>query len=361
LQPRVNELAELNRTIRDFENANGAGSAVAAGLTGRRDKLEDQIRAARNGTVPIDDPDGLRPANDYFVRQNAELVARTQSTARQREATDTRIRETGVQAQTFLQEYPAANQLLANMAHLRQLVETNRGSTALATLIGYSTQIPWIGEFMKTEAGQRLQMAADAGNKEGVQLGFRTLANSANAQGAPASGLRAALLTVATPEMNPGAAYMNITERKAEHAEEMAYYRDWIAAGQPDPLTFRPGWMLSNPRSTFMQYAVDSTPYFAGMTEVERRDLPFMRSDDPLRPRTPPPLTGPTGAPNPSTGATGPRVTPTGATGPRSNPIEREAIRVWGATESTPYDPAKYEYRIVNGIIERRLRTGTQP
>jgi hypothetical protein len=337
LQPRVNELAELNRTIRDFENANGAGSAVAAGLTNRRERLEDQIRAARNGTTPIDDPDGLRPANDYFVRQNAELVARTQSTARQREATDTRIKVTGEQAQAFLQEYPAAEQLLSNMAHLRQLVETNRGSTAVANLFGYATQIPWIGEFMKTEAGRRLQMAADAGNKEGVQLGFRTLAESANAQGAPASGLRAALLTVATPEMNPGAAYMNVTERKAEHYRDMKYYRDWIAAGQPDPLTYRAGWLTANPTSGFLQQAVNSTPYFAGMTEVERRDLPMMREDDPLRPR---PAgqgpTGPTGAPNPSTGATGPRVTPTGATGPRSNPIRvntlEEALRLPSGT-----------------------------
>jgi len=286
----------------------------------------------RYGREPIVLPNGDRI--NYFVRQQAEAASSAQDIQRRQEATNEAVKKTREEAQSYLsQTYPEAHELLSNMANLRQYVETNRGSQLLATLAGYGSQIPWVGEWIQQQGGA-LQAAVDAGNKEAVQQAFRTLAESA-ATRAPATGLREALMTVANTEVSPGAAYMMITNTMGRNEQQRAFYEAWLEAGQPDPLLFSQRWQRENPLHNFVQRAVDQTPYFAGMNDEQRRIMPVKRSDDPLREEQRP-------------------ASQPGASG---NQIQEQATRAFGA-----YEPDKYEYGVnpQTGRFARRPIAGGQ-
>ena len=175
-------------------------------------------------------------------------------------------------------EYPVARSLIDQLTQIYEKVQTNRGSEALAQLVGLGSQVPWLGSIIQ-EQGGALQAAVDAGNKTAIEQAFSRVAES-GARGAPAAALREALLTVAEPSRSPDARYIVITNELAKLEREHKQYRDWLDAGMPDPATFNARWTTrpENDLSVFQRQAVSQTPRFAGMTEGAR---PLIRGGEP--------------------------------------------------------------------------------
>ncbi len=175
-------------------------------------------------------------------------------------------------------EYPVARGLIDQLTQIYQNVQTNRGSEALAQLVGLGSQLPWLGPVIQERFGD-LQAAVDAGNKTAIEQAFSKIAES-GAQRAPGTALREALLTVAQPNMSPDARYIVITNTLANLERENKQYRDWLDAGMPEPAAFNARWTASgdNDLSVFQRQAVSRTPRFAGMTEGAR---PLIRGGEP--------------------------------------------------------------------------------
>jgi hypothetical protein len=175
-------------------------------------------------------------------------------------------------------EYPVARGLIDQLTQIYQNVQTNRGSEALAQLVGLGSQLPWLGPVIQERFGD-LQAAVDAGNKTAIEQAFSKIAES-GAQRAPGTALREALLTVAQPGMSPDARYIVITNTLANLERENKQYRDWLDAGMPEPAAFNARWTASgdNDLSVFQRQAVSRTPRFAGMTEGAR---PLIRGGEP--------------------------------------------------------------------------------
>jgi hypothetical protein len=92
---------------------------------------------------------------------------------------------------------------------------------------------------------------------------------------APNAALGAAMKTVADPKVAPGTKYSLITQEMAKAARKKQKYEDWYEAGQPNVGKFSKDWEKDSTHSAkiFLQQAVDDNPYFAGMTDSEKKQL----------------------------------------------------------------------------------------
>ena len=160
-------------------------------------------------------------------------------------------------------------------------MDMNRLSEVKADLAGLMRDLPWIGSAVKATTGldwSGLQTANDAAMKSAVEAAFNAIREN-QAQKAPATALKEAMMTVANPTMAPGAKYSLLTKELAKDDYKRKMYEDWIEAGQPDHAKFMVQWKRNNKLEDFEKRSVLDTPYFAGMTDAEKKMMKYSRED----------------------------------------------------------------------------------
>ena len=165
------------------------------------------------------------------------------------------------------------------LVHIYQNIDTNRGSSAIADLIGMARQSQWIKDALGEETLENLaakQSGSDNAMKEALTSAFKQL-QSAQAQRAPASALKAAIETVANPNLAPGARQSLLTGQLAAEFRKNDLYKDWLDAAQknggipPDFGPFSEKWKQDKSHSmdAYYQKSKETVGKFAGATKSE--------------------------------------------------------------------------------------------
>lgn len=240
-----------------------AAIAEQSGQQAEATRLRDRATSIEQGVVI---PFTMEGQPFYGFREKAELHKQANE----------RIAKEGEAAARFREEYEPTRNIIASMSDIWQNVNLGRFSSVSSTISAIARQLGIQGGELN-----KIETAAASNDKQAIQQAFRTM--SEYAQRAPAAGLREALMTVANSEQPPGAAYNILTRSMGQLDRQRDQYVAWVNAGQPDPLKFGMEWDTKVPLAPYVQKAVNATPYFQGMTEGDRRSLPVMREDDPLR------------------------------------------------------------------------------
>lgn len=167
---------------------------------------------------------------------------------------------------SYLKSYESQKALTQNLINVYQKVELNRLSEAKADLIGIAKDIPGIRNFV--DDYMRAQQAGnDLAMKEAVTSAFKAIAEN-QANKAPATALREALMTVASPNMAAGAKYSLLTGQLARAEQEKDLYEAWIKSGKKgDHDAFVQKFREEHPYEKYEQDVVNGTKYFAGMSK----------------------------------------------------------------------------------------------
>lgn len=184
-------------------------------------------------------------------------------------------------ATKYLEDYDSQRALVNNLVNIYSKMDMNRLSEVKADLAGLMRDLPWIGSAVKATTGldwSGLQTANDAAMKSAVEAAFNAIREN-QAQKAPATALKEAMMTVANPTMAPGAKYSLLTKELAKDDYKRKMYEDWIEAGQPDHAKFMVQWKRNNKLEDFEKRSVLDTPYFAGMTDAEKKMMKYSRED----------------------------------------------------------------------------------
>ncbi len=269
------QIAQLTNNIKDAQGNN----LPVADFEKQRKELSDQLHGVTKGdTVPVD-KSGV-PVT-YYIDQ---ARGRGTDTAFAGKMSEARASHYGDATKYLGESYAQNEALISSLANIYQKIETNRGSQSVADMIGLARSVPWISEAIGPQMKDLLsaqQSGNDAAAKVAIAQAFKEIAAN-GATRAPGVALREALLTVANPEMAPGAKYNVLANSRAMNERERQRYEDWFEAGKPDPGEFSVKWSKDKDHSleAFKQRAVDSMEYFKGMTPKEKALLMNQRSDD---------------------------------------------------------------------------------
>jgi hypothetical protein len=245
----------------NYEQQRAAGNVQAANA------IQQQIQAINSGHQVVLDNNGQQ-FQGYAQHQRAIDAANATY-----EAKIAQRNQDVVGAQKFVgDEYPATMNALKTMATNSALHNMNRGTESWADLAGQLRSIPGVGDAFNGLAG--LQGASDEQKKLAVTQALQ----QSGLSGAPATALREALLTVASPGIDPSAKYAILTRSMASLQRQYDYSKDLLANHNNvvDTATYQNDWN-SEPRHSFDNYvshARKQTPYAAGMTPQQMNEQP---------------------------------------------------------------------------------------
>jgi len=262
---------------------------------GRAKNYRDLASKIENGEQQVQFKDGSfgfipEVLSNIQQKKSAEKFAEDQA------ATQTEFNK---KATDFISAYDKDKLQLDLLSNIYSKVETNRASEARADLAG------WMREFgVDKLAGldvSGIQSANDSAIKAATSEAF-TVMREQGASKAPATGLREALLTVASPTLSPGSKYQLVTNSLAEANRDKAMYEDWIMAGKPDKDKFTVQWKKdpTHQMSVYQQQAVDQTPLFKGIDKksdefnllMKKPTSSIYEQPQPAAPQTPRSLLG---------------------------------------------------------------------
>lgn len=193
---------------------------------------------------------------------------------------------------SYLKSYETQRALTQNLINVYQKVELNRLSEAKADMIGIMKEIPgirnFVDDYMKAQ-----QAGNDLAMKEAVTSAFKAISEN-QANKAPATALREALMTVAHPNMAAGAKYALLTGQLARAEQEKDLYEAWVKSGKKgDHDAFVQKFREEHPYERYEQDVVNGTKYFAGMS---KGDIEILKNK---RPTETAPSSPPTGSVTP--------------------------------------------------------------
>jgi hypothetical protein len=185
--------------------------------------------------------------------------------------------------------YTTANQNLSEfdenymhvqqLAHIFQNAELGRGSSALADLIGLARRSDFITNLIGPEQMEKLtaaQSAGDEGKKLATASAFQKI-RDANSQRAPASALKAAIDTVANPDMAPNARQSLLTAQLTTDFRQRDLYAAWVSTAEKtgvpsDYGQFAKNWKNDPAHSmdNYYQNAKKAVGEFKGITPSEK-------------------------------------------------------------------------------------------
>jgi hypothetical protein len=188
----------------------------------------------------------------------------------------------------YIQNVAGSRQILDDMTNLYGKVDTNRLADFQADLIGAVRSLPTLDNYLKDNGldvdSQDFQGKTDVGQKDTIQSAFKSLGEQASAK-APGAELAGLMKAAADPTRAPLAKYSVVVKAKAMMDQTEERNRAWIQASSRNPslpyATFLESW-TSDPKhsdNAYLQKAIDTTPYFLGMTDESLKALPFQRSD----------------------------------------------------------------------------------
>jgi len=191
------------------------------------------------------------------------------------------------EANGYLKSYESQRALTQNLINVYQKVELNRLSEAKADMIGIMKEIPGVRNFV--DDYMRAQQAGnDLAMKEAVTSAFKAIQEN-QANKAPATALREALMTVAHPNMAAGAKYALLTGQLARAEQEKDMYEAWIKSGKKgDHDAFMQKFREEHPYENYEKEVVNGTKYFAGMS---KGDIEILKNKRPTE-------TAPTASPS---------------------------------------------------------------
>lgn len=186
-------------------------------------------------------------------------------------------------AADFIQEYPGVRQTMDGLINAYTKVDMNRLAEVQADMIGFVKSIPALDQALKQYAGLDVddvgfQGLADAAQKEAVTQAFRQLGKATtNMQ------LQESLATVAEPSRAPAAKYSVVTKQIARLNQMNDMYQDFINRENKKENwpQFQVQWN-KNPENSIGKYeqdAVNSVPYFAGMSLKDIEKLAYKNSN----------------------------------------------------------------------------------
>jgi len=183
------------------------------------------------------------------------------------------------EAATHLKSYESQKALTQNLINVYQKVELNRLSEAKADMIGIMKEIPgirnFVDDYMKAQ-----QAGNDLAMKEAVTLAFKAISEN-QANKAPATALREALLTVSQPNMAAGAKYALLTGQLARAEYDKDMFEAWIKSGKKgDHDVFMQKFREEHPYENYEKEVVNGTKYFAGMSKGDIEVLRNKRSTE---------------------------------------------------------------------------------
>jgi hypothetical protein len=183
------------------------------------------------------------------------------------------------EANNYLKSYDSQRALTQNLINVYQKVELNRLSEAKADMIGIMKEIPgvrnFVDDYMKAQ-----QAGNDLAMKEAVTSAFKAISEN-QANKAPATALKEALLTVSQPNMAAGAKYALLTGQLAKAEQEKELYEAWIKSGKKgDHDAFVQKFRDEHPYENYEKDIVNGTKYFAGMSPGDIEVLRNKRSSE---------------------------------------------------------------------------------
>ena len=204
--------------------------------------------------------------------QSRDLEAKKTEATKKAEGVAQTQTEYNKKAQDYIENWSGDLLKLQTISKINQLVELNRLSDIKANFGGFLRDlgVDHIGSFDLSN----IESANDTTLKNALSQAMGEIGEGKLGR-APSTGLGIAMKTVADPKVSPGSKYSLVTQTLAEELRKRDKYMDWYKAGQPNTNTFLPDWE-SDPKhdmSIYLQKAVDQNPYFAGMTESEKKQL----------------------------------------------------------------------------------------
>jgi hypothetical protein len=242
---------------------------IQAGLTQQADQVGQQIDAINSGKRPVYDLNGnpfLGYQQQQYQRDQAAKAVETQA-AMKNQAVNA--------AQSFVgNEYQPIRQLLTSMAQNLASHNLNRGSVAIANMIGEMRSIPGLRDL--ADRFGDYQGAVDENQKQAALLAMKQAGSLA---GAPASALAEALETVPDATKEQSAKYKIITQALGNLESQKDFATDLInhAPQIANFSQYQKDWHADKGRSAndYEIRARKVTPYFAGMTEPEKQAAPM--------------------------------------------------------------------------------------
>ena len=223
----------------------------STGYLSEAEKYEQKIEKIMKGDLPVLDknnqPTVIKEIQENINRKNADAdFAKSMATQRG---------EFAKAADQYLEEFDPQLQIIMDLSRIYQMGELGRGSEAIADLIGYARRVPYIGEILKDKLPDLVasQSLSDQSKKESLTMAFKTI-REAQAQRAPATALKEAVMTVANPEMAPEARWGLLTSQLGQELwKKLKMKIGLMLEGRIIQNTLLIGRKILNIQSTIMQ------------------------------------------------------------------------------------------------------------
>ena len=256
--PDANKISTLQA---NYERLRDAGRVDAANA------VQQQIQAINSGHQIVLDNNGQQ-FQGYAQHQHAIDAAKATYDAKVAQ----RNKEVAG-AQKFVgDEYPTTMNALKTMATNSSLHNMNRGSEDIANFVGTLRSIPGVGHAFDSLAGMQ------GANDEQKKLAVSQALQQSGLSDAPATVLREALLTVASPTIDPAARYGILTRQMAMLNKQYDYSKDLLGNQNNvvDTSSYQNDWNSERRHSldNYVAHARASTPYSAGMTQDQQAEQP---------------------------------------------------------------------------------------
>lgn len=243
----------------------------STGYLSEAEKYEQKVEKIMKGDLPVLDKNN-QPA---VIKEIQENINRKNADADFAKSMATQRGEFAKSADQYLEEFDPQLQIIMDLSRIYQMGELGRGSEAIADLIGYARRVPYIGEILKDKLPDLVasQSLSDQAKKESLTMAFKTI-REAQAQRAPATALKEAVMTVANPEMAPEARWGLLTSQLGQELWKKAQNEDWINAGRPDHSKYLIDWKKDPKHSidNYVEQARKMIPEFKGVTPTERQN-----------------------------------------------------------------------------------------
>jgi hypothetical protein len=259
------------RAERDIETGSIDSAAYTAQIEAAN-KYTDRADKIINGEVTPFDTSG-KPVTKYYE----DTQKRKRDTA-YKENLNKNSQQVNNEAEAFFKnEYNNNKSLIDNLNNIYTKIHMNRGSEAIADMIGYMRSVPGLSGLADNYLSA-YQTGSDAAKKAAIAQAFKAIADD-GAQRAPSTALKQALQTVANSGMAAGAKYNVLVGAYATLEQERKKYGDFLKDTPENPASYFADW-ISKPENnpiSFKKRAALMMPYFAGMTDDEKKALEVKR------------------------------------------------------------------------------------
>ena len=242
----------------------------STGYLSEAEKYEQKVEKIMKGDLPVLDknnqPTVIKEIQENINRKNADAdFAKSMATQRG---------EFNKTASTFLDDFDPQLRIIMDLSRIYQLNELGRGSQAIADLVGLARRVPYLNEILRNQLPNldAQQSGYDTAQKEALTMAFATI-RDAQAQRAPATALKEAVLTVANPSMAPKSRWDLLTGQVGKELWQKAQYEDWINADRPDHAKYLIQWKKDPKHSidNYVEQARAMIPEFKGISPTERQ------------------------------------------------------------------------------------------